>query len=266
MVISEKCRELREKLGENAHEAAWIMEHITGIRYAISDDRELTAAEFAMADSILTRRKSGEPLQYILGDTEFMGMRFIVNRHTLIPRQDTETLVETAVSKIGDKPLRVLDIGTGSGCVGISIARLCKNAKVTLLDISKDALFIAQENARLNDVEVGIIQCDILHEMPDGGYDMIVSNPPYIETAVLKTLDSVVKDHEPSAALDGGEDGLVFYRRIARIFADIPVIAFEIGYDQGSAVSDILRGAGYERVSVIKDLCGNDRVVVAEKN
>lgn len=270
MVVSRLRSEVRKQLGENEHEADWIISHVTGMSQAdfVLHPREITDEEMREIEDIITRRNSGEPLQYILGQTEFMGMTFKVNDLVLIPRQDTETLVENIISKIGKKKLKVLDIGTGSGCIGISIAKLCKNTEVTLLDYSDSILAVAKENADLNGVNVKTIHCDILEAVPEGKYDVIVSNPPYIETDTIFSLDNIVSSYEPVEALDGGFDGLMFYRRIAEevakdILNENGIIAFEIGYNQGEEVSDILREEDFSNVRVIKDSCDNDRVVMA---
>lgn len=271
MVIGGLRSKVREELGDNEHEADWIISHVTKMTQEefILNPREITEDEVKEVEIIVARRNSGEPLQYILGETEFMGMKFKVNELILIPRQDTETLVETVIEKIGNKKVRVLDIGTGSGCVGISIAKNCKNAEVTLLDYSDSILEIAKENAELNGVGVNIERCDILEEVPDGKYDIIVSNPPYIETDTIFSLDNIVSSYEPVEALDGGFDGLMFYQRIAEelaedILEENGFIAFEIGYNQGEAVSEILDEAEFSGIKVIKDPCGNDRVVTAK--
>ncbi len=270
MVVGSMRTEVRKELGENEHEADWIISHVTKMSQEdfIKNPREITAQEEAEIMDIVSRRNSGEPLQYILGETEFMGYTFKVNDLVLIPRQDTETLVETVVKKIKDKKVRVLDIGTGSGCVGISIAKLCPNADVTLLDYSEAILEVASENAKLNGVDVKLEHCDILEEIPEGKYDVIVSNPPYIETDTIFSLDNIVTSYEPPEALDGGFDGLLFYQRITEIAPEImeenSYIAFEIGYEQGEAVSEILDEAEFSGIKVIKDPCDNDRVVTGK--
>ncbi len=210
------------------------------------------------------RRKSGEPLQYILGNAEFMGMKFLLTEDTLIPRADTECLVEAVIKRVGNaRGLKILDIGCGSGCIGISLAKLC-GAEITMLDISEGALSAAEKNAKLNDVRASFIKCDILKEVPYGKYDIIVSNPPYIKHKDIDSLAVEVKDYEPSRALDGGEDGLKFYRRIADIAERFAVngglVAFEIGFDQGDAVKALMKN--FSEVECIKDLCKNDRVVL----
>ena len=270
MVVSRLRSEVRKQLKENGHEADWIISHATGMSQSdfVMNPREVTDDEMQKINEIITRRNSGEPLQYILGYTEFMGMTFKVNEDTLIPRQDTETLVETVVTGLGSKKVRVLDIGTGSGCIGISIAKLCPNAEVVLLDYSDAILSVAKENAELNGVNVEFIRCDILEEIPKGEYDIIVSNPPYIETDVIFSLDNIVSSYEPVEALDGGFDGLMFYRRIIEevakeILKEDGEVAFEIGYTQGEDVSEMLREEDFSNIKVRRDPCGNDRVVTA---
>ncbi len=270
MVVSRLRSEVRKQLKENGHEADWIISHVTGMSQSdfIMHPREVTDDEMRKIKDIITRRNSGEPLQYILGYTEFMGLTFKVNELTLIPRQDTETLVETVVTRIGHDHVRVLDIGTGSGCIGISIAKLCPNAEVTLLDYSDAILAVARENAEHNGVDVKLMRCDILEEIPTGEYDLIVSNPPYIETETIFSLDNIVSSYEPPEALDGGFDGLMFYHRIVedvakKILTEDGAIAFEIGYTQGDAVSEILHEEDFSNIKVLRDPCGNDRVVTA---
>ena len=270
MVVGSLRTEVREELGDNEHEADWIITYVTNMSQEdfIKNPREITSEEYKEIMDIVARRNMGEPLQYILVETEFMGLTFKVNEDVLIPRQDTETLVETVVKKIKDKNVKVLDIGTGSGCVGISIAKLCPNAEVTLLDYSDAVLEVAEENAKLNGVNVNFVRCDILEEIPEGKFDVIVSNPPYIETDTIFSLDNIVSRYEPTEALDGGFDGLIFYQRIAELASEImednSFIAFEIGYNQGEAVTEILDEAEFSSIKVIDDPCDNERVVTAK--
>lgn len=273
MVEDSLRSKVRRELGENEHEADWIISHVTKFSQEdfILNPREITDDEVNAIMNIVARRNSGEPLQYILGETEFMGLTFKVTEDTLIPRQDTETLVETVIEKIKDKEkqIRVLDIGTGTGCIGISIAKFCPNAKVTLLDYSDAILDVAKENAELNGVNVEIMRCDVLEEIPEGKYDIIVSNPPYIETDTIFSLDNIVKSYEPPEALDGGFDGLMFYQRIVEdlvetILEENGLIAFEIGYNQGEAVTEILDDGDFSGIKVIQDPCENDRVVIGK--
>ncbi len=271
MVISELLHYIQGELDDNAaFEARQIVmhaAHMNETELIISAKNEVTAEAEKSAREMLLRRKNGEPLQYILGEAEFMSLEFEVNSSTLIPRADTETLVEAVIEEIGKKQIKLLDIGTGTGCVGISIAHYSK-ADVTLADISREALETAKRNALLNSVTADFMKIDILNEIPEGKFDVIVSNPPYIETDVIKTLQTEVKDHEPLSALDGGADGLVFYRRIADIAPEMltanGLLAFEIGYNQGKAVSELME-KDFESIKIIKDLCGNDRVVTGRK-
>lgn len=270
MVIGQLRSEVRRQLGDNEHEADWIISHVTGLSQSdfVLHPREVTDAEMKEINDIIKRRMSGEPLQYILGETEFMGLRFKVNELTLIPRADTETLVEEVIDRIGNKKVTVLDIGAGSGCIGVSIAKFCKNADVTMLDYSASILDVAAANADLNGVRVKTVKCDILEEIPDGKFDVVVSNPPYIETDTIFSLDNIVSSYEPVEALDGGFDGLMFYRRIIEISSEIlknnGLIAFEIGYNQGEEVTEMLKEDGFASVKLMQDPCGKDRVVTAK--
>lgn len=270
MVIGQLRSEVRRQLGDNEHEADWIISHVTGLSQSdfVLHPREVTDAEMKEIKDIIKRRMAGEPLQYILGETEFMGLRFKVNEFTLIPRADTETLVEEVIDRIGNKKVTVLDIGAGSGCIGVSIAKFCKNADVTMLDYSASILDVAAANADLNGVRVKTVKCDILEEIPDGKFDVVVSNPPYIETDTIFSLDNIVSSYEPVEALDGGFDGLMFYRRIIEISSEIlknnGLIAFEIGYNQGEEVTEMLKEEGFSSVKLMQDPCGKDRVVTAK--
>ena len=222
-------------------------------------------------EELVKRREALEPMQYILGRAEFYGLDFKVNKNVLIPRPDTEILVERVIDFVGDNQYTVLDIGTGSGCIPITVASNCKNAKAYTADISTDATKVAVYNAKLNGVEdkVTFLNMDILKEFPDFKVDCIVSNPPYIEDDVIPTLMKDVKDYEPIIALSGGEDGLVFYRRIVEkgrdILSDGGFIAFEVGHNQAQEVKEILERNGYSNIEITKDLAGIDRVVSALK-
>ena len=215
-------------------------------------------------------RASKIPLQHITGSQEFMGLDFKVNEDVLIPRQDTELLVENAITYIKSVKgnVDVLDMCTGSGCIAISIDRLCENAKVTAVDFSEKALVVAKENNALNKADVTFFQSD-LFENVEKQYDVIVSNPPYIKTEEIESLMDEVRIHEPMMALDGDCDGLKFYKKIAKEgrqhLRSNGIIFFEIGYDQGQTVPAILEENGYKDIKVYKDLSGNDRVVTAGK-
>lgn len=213
---------------------------------------------------LIKKRAERVPLQYITGEQEFMGLTFHVNSNVLIPRQDTETLVEEAI-KLVEPGKSILDMCTGSGCIIISILKKCSGIQGTGSDISKQALNVAKENAKLNNVAVDFERSDMFENLSDK-YDMIVSNPPYIRSDVVPTLMPEVCEFEPLDALDGHEDGLYFYRKIIKecksFLKEDGKILFEIGNDQGQAVSDMLTYAGFRNVRVIKDLAHNDRVVV----
>lgn len=213
---------------------------------------------------LIKKRAERVPLQYITGEQEFMGLTFHVNSNVLIPRQDTETLVEEAI-KLVEPGMSILDMCTGSGCIIISILKKCSGIQGIGSDISKQALNVAKENAKLNNVAVDFERSDMFENLSDK-YDMIVSNPPYIRSDVVPTLMPEVCEFEPLDALDGHEDGLYFYRKIIKecksFLKEDGKILFEIGNDQGQAVSDMLTYAGFRNVGVIKDLAHNDRVVV----
>ena len=228
---------------------------------------EVNCEQLETVENMLERRLNNEPLQYILGEWEFFGLPFKVGHGVLIPRQDTETLVETALPLITLDSNKVFDLCAGSGCIGITLSKLGK-ADVTLFEKSDDACEYLKQNIALNDVTARLLQYDVLGKAFDKKADMIVSNPPYIRTEVVKTLEPEVKC-EPVMALDGGEDGLVFYRHIANEWKtalnDGGYLIFEIGFDQGEEVCEILKNAGYKEVKCIKDLGNNDRVVVGRK-
>lgn len=268
MVIRKIKKEIENILG--LHDAQLLITAVLNISYTdylLKDSLELPQNEADKLINLANRIKGGEPLQYVVGMTEFMSLKFHVTPDVLIPRQDTEILVETACEYIKDKKLNVLDIGTGSGCVAISIARYCSKCAVTTVDISKAALKVAKRNAEENGVNVEFINCDILKEYPERKFDIIVSNPPYIPTKDIYGLDTTVKDYEPFTALDGGDDGLDFYRRIINIAPLIlnknGALMFEVGHDQADSVASLCQ-KDFKNIRKIKDLCSIERVVTAE--
>lgn len=214
------------------------------------------------------RRIEHIPLQHITGHQQFMDFDFIVNEDVLIPRPETELLVEQVVSDIGERPVKVLDMCTGSGCIAISVDKMCHNALVTAVDISDKALKVAKENNIRNQSNVTFVESNLFENVREK-YDIIISNPPYIPTGDIDTLMEEVKDYEPHLALDGSGDGLKFYREICNQLQNYlnqhGKIFFEIGYDQGKAVSDLLRKNHFNHIQVLKDLSGNDRMVIAGK-
>lgn len=228
---------------------------------------ELLPEQWAEYDNLLKKRAEHVPLQYIIGEQEFMGFPFHVNSSVLIPRQDTETLVEEAL-KLCKPGMKVLDMCTGSGCILISILKNVKDVEGTGVDISKQALNVAKENAKLNQVAATFERSDLFDQLSEE-YDMIVSNPPYIPSEEIHSLMPEVAHFEPLEALDGKEDGLFFYRKIIengkRYLRPEGVLLFEIGFDQGADVKEMLESAGFVDVRVVKDLAANDRVVIAHK-
>lgn len=265
-----------EKAGIETFEyETWaLMEHFLQVRredYFADSFREADPEGLRALERALTSRESRVPLQYLTGKAPFMGFTFMVDERVLIPRYDSESLAEACEryinKKIHEEPegkdFRILDLCTGSGCIGISLARLCPGAKVTLSDISRDALDVAKENARRLGADVEI-RCGSLFQPVPERYNLIVSNPPYIPTADIGTLMPEVRDHEPVRALDGKEDGLYFYRQIVREapdhLEDGGRLFLEIGWDQGPALSEMLMGAGYREIEIRQDLSGRDRI------
>lgn len=226
-------------------------------RFLLEAGRDETWLREAVA-----RRLRGEPLQYILGEWEFMGLPFFVGPEALIPRQDTETLCETALVWLKTRPgAAVLDLCCGSGCIGVSLSKL-GGAKVALADISPQALALARRNAARNGVEGVFYESDLFAEAP-GVYDLIACNPPYLTAAEMASCQRELT-FEPSLALYGGEDGLDFYRRLAAEWADHVrpggLLLLEIGASQGAAVGALFPGA-----KILKDVCGLDRVACVER-
>ena len=238
---------------------------------------------------LIDRRSKGEPVQYIMGSQEFMGLEFIVNENVLIPRQDTETLVEDALEIINTGTLRgedmdvrrkewdILDLCTGSGAIGVSLARIANKVNVTCSDISEGAIKVAKENAQKHGVakSVKFEQGDLFKPFSKPfrkqKFDMIISNPPYIKSSVIPTLQKEVCEHEPLSALDGGESGLDFYERIVGGVGGHlrkgGVLLLEIGHDQGEAVSGLLsRNGDFTSIRVLKDLANRDRIIFAKKS
>lgn len=213
---------------------------------------------------LINRRCQSEPVSYITGHKEFMSLDFKVEEGVLIPRPDTEILVETVIDKLKDIPNPVItDMCTGSGAIAVSLAKYIQGSRVTALDVSEVALRIARENALLNGVEISAEEHDVLTPY-NALADAVVSNPPYIPTEVIEGLDSDVSDYEPHLALDGGKDGLVFYRAIVQNIGSAlkkgGILAFEVGHDQAHDVAMIMQDSFYG-IDTAKDLAGIDRVV-----
>lgn len=229
----------------------------------VHGDRVIEAEQENSYVNHVEQRRMHRPLQYILGYQEFMGYTFRVNQHVLIPRQDTEILVEEVLRNLHDGQ-SILDMCTGSGCILLSLLKYSNHCKGVGVDISPEALAVATENAEGLQLTAEFVESD-LFEAVSGKYDIIVSNPPYIETAVIDTLSEEVRNNEPRLALDGDIDGLFFYRRIIAEATSYlysgGMLFFEIGYEQASAVADLMKESSFREVEVVKDLAGLDRVV-----
>ena len=263
-----------EGIEEFSLDAWYLLEYVTGVSKAMYFAEPERAVSEENADryiDCIRRRAAHIPLQHITGEQEFMGYPFYVNEHVLIPRQDTETLVEEAIQVMRPK-MKILDMCTGSGCIVLSILKMCREKYYMTdlqgigADVSEEALKVARENGRRLGVPVTWIQSDLFAKIPEEEkYDVIVSNPPYIETAVIDTLQEEVRLHDPYIALDGKEDGLYFYRRIiseaGKYLKPQGKLMFEIGCDQAKTVEELMKNAGYEQITVKKDLAGLDRVV-----
>ena len=233
--------------------------------YYMHIDEEMTEEQAREFEVLIKKRAERVPLQYITGEQEFMGLTFHVNSNVLIPRQDTETLVEEAL-KVVRPGMKIMDMCTGSGCVLISILKNAHDIEGIGYDISKQAINVAKENAKLNEVPAVFERSDLFEDVVENDFDVIVSNPPYIPTDVIATLMPEVAEFEPREALDGRGDGLYFYSKILEQCKNYMkpdgYVLFEIGCKQGDSVSTMMRLAGFSEVHVNKDLARNDRVVM----
>lgn len=268
MLIKEALKHGKQILSENGvdeREARLLLAH--AINVAPSDlirYDTCTDGDFYRYTECLNRRIAGEPFAYIVGEKEFMKLKFMVNKNVLVPREDTEILVLEAIKQCRKK---ILDLCTGSGCIAISLSKYIQNAEIDASDISARTLSVAKKNAALNEANVNFIKSDLFENIEDK-YEMIVSNPPYIRSADMKTLQKEVLK-EPKRALDGGESGLEFYEKILKeakeYLTDDGLILFEIGYDQAEEVMNLAKKYNYKKVRKIKDLSGNDRVIIVER-
>lgn len=254
------------EIGEAQLDARLLLEEVCGTDHntlLCHGDREVSEKEEEQYRKTIEQRAQHVPLQHILGYQDFMGLRFQVNEHVLIPRQDTEILVEEAMRYLHDG-MRILDLCTGSGCILLSLLHYSNDCEGTGVDISKEALQVAALNAELLGIKADFLKSD-LYEKVTGKFDLLVSNPPYIERKVIPTLMEEVREYDPYIALDGGEDGLDFYRRIIGGAQDYlkrgGQILMEIGSGQAQAVSELLREAGFKEIDVCRDFAGLDRVV-----
>lgn len=249
---------LLHQIGKNR---AWLIAHF--------DDDFAGCSSIGYA-ALLDRRAKGEPIQYILGECEFYGLRFRVTPDVLIPRPETEHLVEAAIGLANQNHLRqILDIGTGSGAIGVALAHHLPDAQITATDLSEPAFALAAENATRAGVSVRFLHGDLLAPVAGEVFDLIVSNPPYVSTRDRESLSVEVRDYEPSQALFAGDDGLAVYRRlIPAAYAALAhggSIALEIGCGQSDAIRLLLETAGFSRVEFTADLQGIPRVVTAQR-
>jgi len=244
---------------------AWLMTHL---------EEELPVAEAARYSRLIERRSQGEPIQYITGETEFYGLPFRVTLDVLIPRPETEHLVEKVIELAAQfKNPHIVDVGTGSGAIAVALAhelaRAQLQAQVTAIDLSSQALKIAEENARRNGISIRFLQGDLLAPVAGERFEIIVSNPPYVPSEDRASLSIEVRDHEPALALFAGEDGLEVYRRLIPAAFDALTpggfVALEIGFGQSSAIATLLIGSGFEQIEFIPDLQGIPRVACARR-
>lgn len=235
----------------------------------LKEEKELTESEILGFENLIKKIENGIPVQYITHKQEFMGLNFYVDENVLIPQPDTEILVEEIIkycNNIENKNIKILDLCTGSGIIAISLGKYLKNVEIYASDLSKKSLEVAKKNANANKVEINFIHSDMFENIDENNFDIIVSNPPYIETNIIKTLSKEVQN-EPVIALDGGDDGLKFYKIIAenamQYINKNGKIFLEIGYNQREKVSNLFKD--YCKVTCIKDLASNDRVLVIER-
>jgi release factor glutamine methyltransferase len=253
-------------LGKNR---AWLMAHC---------DTQLSAADAGSYAELLERRYQGEPIQYITGETEFYGLPFRVTPDVLIPRPETEHLVEKVLelaaafsnSHPNSRPnLQIVDVGTGSGAIAVALACHLPHAVITAIDLSEPALGLARENAERNRVSIRFLEGDLLDPVAQEQFEIVVSNPPYVPSADRATLAVEVRDHEPALALFAGDDGLALYRRLipAAFAALVPggYIALEIGYAQSPAIAALLAASGFRQIAFIPDLQSIPRVAFAQR-
>ncbi len=269
-----ECTQRLENSSNTARlDAKLILEKALGLSATdliTKSDRILSHKEIKACDKLIERRLKKEPIAYITGTKGFMGHDFDVCKGVLIPRPETSLLVETLSARIQDAALRGLEIGVGSGCISISLLKACQNLSLRASDISSFAINCASKNAeRLGvDDRLEIFEADLI-DTYDVKYDFIVSNPPYIDSGEYEHLMIDVKKYEPKIALYGGDDGLVYYRRIVEeaeiVLRKGGFIAFEIGYNQGQALKNLLCDNSYENIQVLKDLAGKDRLVIGVK-
>lgn len=260
----EKLKEAQIK--EAKLDARLLLEEVCGTNrndLLVHEKNPVSEENYNCYVNYIEKRSRHIPLQHILGYQEFMGLHFIVTPDVLIPRQDTETLVEEVMRFLHDG-MRILDVCTGSGCILLSLLKYSNDCIGTGCDLSEKAVLVAEENARALGISAEFVQSDLFENIT-GRYEMIVSNPPYIASEEIPALMEEVREHDPLMALDGGKDGLYFYREIIKQAGDYlypgGMLFFEIGCGQAADVSGYMRQAGYQDITICKDLSGLDRVV-----
>lgn len=252
-------------------EAEWLLCSVTGLDRVglyLQYDMLLNDSELASYRSLVARRAKREPLQHILGSQEFCGFEYIVTPDVLIPRHDTEVLVSEAIKRVPDAAT-ILDIGTGSGCIALSLKKSLINAVVTATDISEAALAVARINADKNSAAIEFLAGSLFVPVPGRRFDLIVSNPPYIPTADINKLDQEVRDFDPRAALDGGADGLIIYRKLIPQAVEYlnpgGWLLVEVGIGQAKDVAELFRSTGnYSKADIVCDSGSIERVVAAQ--
>lgn len=250
-------------------DAEFLLAHILNVpRSGIFTHNTILSSQYSKYLELIDRRITHEPMDSLIGFTEFLGLTIPFHKETLSPRQETEIMVDNIIREnTGRKGLKILDLCSGSGCIGLALSKLL-NAKVLLADISPEALEISRQNARLNNLEVEYITSNLFDNII-GTFDIIVSNPPYIPTLDLNGLEMEVKNYDPSIALDGGSDGLDFYREIIKSapkhLADGGLIYLEFGINQGGIIAGLMQG-NFTDIEIVKDYSGIDRYIKARKN
>ena len=255
-----------EYFKEDALELLSVILNTDKINIILNGEESLEEEKEQQYFNFIKRRSEKEPLKYITGYADFFGLVLKVKNGVLIPRVDTETLVEEVISIEREKK-NILDMCCGSGAIGIALAKNIKDSEITLADISEVAEEVTKENiVRLDVNNAKFIHSNLFENIGSNKFDVIVSNPPYIRTDVIDTLMEDVKDYEPHLALDGGEDGLYFYNKItkeaSKYLCEGGYLCYEIGYDQGKDLRRLMEGEGFKDVRIIKDLAGNDRVAI----
>lgn len=278
-IISKGMELIKEREYSNPHlETILVLSKLLDVDKSyiyVHGDKEIEESTTVKFFDIMKRRAEGYPLHYLLKEVDFMGLTFYLEEGVLIPRPDTEIMVEFIIGNIDkDENMNILDIGVGCGAIGLSIAKHCPNAKVFGIDVDDTSIRVSNINKGLLKVEnAHFYQGDLFEALEvnniDDRFQLIVSNPPYIKTGDIEDLQIEVKDHEPLIALDGGVDGLDFYRRISKralyYLLQDGILIYEIGYDQGAQVRDILNREGFKGISILKDYQGHDRIVYGFK-